>query len=81
MLEEFVCFAAEKGIRRRPVYIHISQKLILRQLYSYIARNILGDEAFYKTFLEDDNTLHKAVTVLREGNAFPTVQTSEENEE
>lgn len=73
LLEEFVAFAETKGIRRRPVYINISKQVILRQLEAYIARNIMGEEAFYKTFFRDDNTVKAAERVLEKGEAFPAM--------
>ena len=61
LLEEFVNFAATKGIKRRPTLIQISGKLIENQLQAYIVRNFFDDEGFYPIFLEDDITLRKAV--------------------
>lgn len=64
LLNSFVQYAAQKGIRPRPVYINISRRLIINTLQAYIARNILGEEAFYKLLLRDDETLRKAQEVL-----------------
>ncbi|MEG1616205.1 MAG: S41 family peptidase [Bacteroidales bacterium] len=71
LLQQFVAYAETKGIKRRPVYINISKQIIVRQLQAYIARNILGEEAFYKTFLRDDNTIKAATELLQKGDAFP----------
>ena len=78
LLEEFVAFADSKGVRRRPVYINISKAIILRQLEAYIARNIMGEEAFYRTFLRDDNTLNTAIDLLKKGKAFPENNSGDE---
>ncbi|MCF3998933.1 hypothetical protein L2E47_55300, partial [Pseudomonas aeruginosa] len=43
LLNSFVQYAAQKGIRPRPVYINISRKLIVNTLQAYIARNMLGE--------------------------------------
>lgn len=77
ILDEFVAFAASKGVRRRPVYINISKGIIQRQLDAYIARNVMGEEAFYRTFLRDDNTLNTAIDLLKKGKAFPEVTPAE----
>ncbi|MEG1586675.1 MAG: peptidase S41, partial [Bacteroidales bacterium] len=71
-------YAESKGVRRRPVYINISKSIILRQLESYIVRNIMGEEAFYRTFLRDDNTLNTAIDVLKKGEAFPKAPANEQ---
>ena len=69
-LNKFVQNAAQKGIRPRPVYINISRKLIVHTLQAYIARNILGEEAFYKLLLRDDETLRKAQEALAKGDEY-----------
>ena len=71
LVEQVVQFAANKGVRRRPVYINISKGIIDRQVISYIIRNIQGDDSFYKYFFSDDKTLKKAIDVLKRGEAFP----------
>ena len=57
--------------RPRPVYINISRKLIVNTLQAYIARNILGEEAFYKLLLRDDETLRKARDIVNKGEGYP----------
>ncbi|MCI7009170.1 MAG: S41 family peptidase [Parabacteroides sp.] len=74
LLEEFVNFAATKGIKRRPTLIQISGKLIENQLQAYIVRNFFDDEGFYPIFLEDDITLRKAVQLLKEGKSLPLLE-------
>ena len=74
LLNEFVNYAAEKGVKPRPVYINISRNLIVNQLQSYIARNILGDDAFYPLFFRDDVTLRKAQELLDQGKGFPNTE-------
>ena len=76
LLNSFVQYAAQKGIRPRPVYINISRKLIVNTLQAYIARNMLGEEAFYKLLLRDDETLRKAQEILNEGNQYQELLSS-----
>ncbi|WP_055096368.1 MULTISPECIES: S41 family peptidase [Bacteroidales] len=73
LLNEFVIYAAKHGVKPRPVYINISRHLITNQLYAYIARNILGDEAFYPILMTHDNTLLKAVEILNDNKGFPVL--------
>lgn len=77
ILDQFVTFAASKGIKPRPVYINASRKLITNNLYAYIARNIIGDEAFYPLILMDDNTFIKAVDLLDNDKGFPVTGDNE----
>lgn len=74
LLEEFVEFAAAKGIKKRPTLIRISGKLIENQLQAYIVRNFFDDEGFYPIFLQDDVTLLKAVQLLKEGKSLPSLE-------
>ncbi len=71
LLNDFVQFAAQKGVRPRPVYINISQNLIVNNLQAYIARNILGEEAFYRIWQRNDETLLKARQIIRKGEGYP----------
>ncbi|MDR1722558.1 MAG: S41 family peptidase [Tannerella sp.] len=71
LINEFADFAASKGIKKRPVLIDISKKLIENQLHAYIIRNFFDYEGFYPIFLKDDATLNKAVEVIRNGNWKP----------
>lgn len=70
LLDRFVTYAAGKGVKPRPVYIGISRKIIENTLYAYIARNIIGDEAFYPIVLMDDNTFVKAVELLNDDETY-----------
>lgn len=81
LLTDFVQYAAQKGIRPRPVYINISRKLIVNTLQAYIARNMLGEEAFYKLLLRDDETLRKAKEVLADENTYNRLLSGSSNED
>lgn len=81
LLNDFVQYAAQKGIRPRPVYINISRKLIINTLQAYIARNILGEEAFYKLLLRDDETLRKAKEVLADEKSYIRLLSNQSEQE
>jgi carboxyl-terminal processing protease len=66
-----VAFAETKGIRRRPVLIAQSRNIMARQIESYIIRNMLDEDSFYRSFLRDDKTIQQAVEVLKKGESFP----------
>lgn len=66
---ELTDYAHVKGVLRRPIYIEMSRHLIELQAHAFIARNLLGDDAFYPIYLQDDPTLKKAVEVLKSREA------------
>lgn len=71
LLDDFVNFAYSKGIKRQPLLINLSKNIIMNQMYAYIARNILGEDAFFEIFLSKDNTMQKAIEIIVTGESFP----------
>jgi len=65
ILGQFTKFAAGKGVVPNPKQIAVSKRLLLTQLKSYITRNIMGDEGFYPLFYQDDQTVKKALEVVK----------------
>jgi carboxyl-terminal processing protease len=78
LLADFINYASSKGIKRRPNLINISGKLIEKQLQAYIVRNFFDDAGFYPIFQNDDVTLKRAIKVLKEGNAFPILDKTQD---
>ncbi|MCX6308817.1 MAG: S41 family peptidase [Bacteroidia bacterium] len=64
LITPFIEYAAERGVLGRPEFISASFPLVLTQLKAYIARNMLGEDAFWKILQEDDVTLTKGVEVV-----------------
>jgi carboxyl-terminal processing protease len=52
------------GINYSTKEFNESKRLIEKQLYALIARNIIGDKGFYPIIFEIDNTVQKAVEIL-----------------
>jgi carboxyl-terminal processing protease len=52
------------GIKYSTKEFNESKKIIEKQLYALIARNIIGDKGFYPIIFEIDNTVKKAVDIL-----------------
>ncbi len=71
LLNDFVKYAAENGVPANYREINTSRALLVKLLQAYIARDVLGDDAFYPIFLSDDEVLKKACTLLEQGNGFP----------
>ena len=72
LLQSFVKYATQNGIPARWYYINISSTIIVNQLKSLIARDILGSQSFYHIYNTQDNCVQKAISELQNGNAqFP----------
>lgn len=74
LLQSFVKYATQNGIPARWYYINISSTIIVNQLKSLIARDILGSQSFYHIYNTQDNCVQKAISELQNGNAqFPII--------
>ena len=72
LLNDFVSFASSNGIPARWYYINLSKELIVTQLKALIARDILGNDAFYPIYNKNDKMILKAIKSLNENKAaFP----------
>lgn len=76
IVEQFVQFAAQKGVKRRNLLINKSRKLLERNLYGNIIYNIQGKEAYIRYINRDDATVLKALEILEQGEAFPKAPTT-----
>jgi carboxyl-terminal processing protease len=63
VFNEFVRYAADKGVARDEKGLKESGQVINTQLKAYIARNILGEEGFYPIIKQIDKTLLKAIEI------------------
>ncbi len=75
LVERFVRFAEERGVKRRNLLIGKSYKLLERTLYGNIIYNMMGTEQYVQFLNQDDPTVKKALQVLRKGEAFPKAPT------
>lgn len=66
LLNNFVKYAAQNGVPARWYYINQSRDLILNQLKAIIARDLIGDNAFFEILNINDPALDKAVKALEE---------------
>ena len=81
IVEQFVRFAAQKGVKRRNLLISTSRKLLERNLYGNIIYNMQGKEAFIRYINQDDATVLKALEILERGEAFPKAPETTKGEE
>ena len=71
LLDEFITFAANKGVKVEGKLLDKSEKLLTRSLYSNIIYQLLGMREHIKFVNLEDSTVLKAVEVLERGEAFP----------
>lgn len=81
ILKDFIRYAADNGVPAKYDEINISRSTLIKLLQAYIARDIMGDEAFYPIFMRDDNVIAKACQLIKEGKAFPSLPETATNEE
>ncbi len=74
LLDEFTAFAASKGVKRRPVYIRMSKDIIIKQIESYIIRNVTSEENFYRSFYRDDKNLQEAIDKIKNNQTIPQIE-------
>jgi carboxyl-terminal processing protease len=72
IVEQFVRYAEQKGVKRRNILIQKSYRLLERNLIANIIYNILGQQPYVKYINQDDATVKRAIEVLKQGKAFPT---------
>lgn len=78
LIERFIQYADEKGVKRRNLLIQKSYKLLERNIYGNILYNVLGKESYIKYFNQSDETVKTAVRLLENGEAFPKAPEKEE---
>ncbi|KOH46895.1 S41 family peptidase [Sunxiuqinia dokdonensis] len=61
ILDQFIAYANEKGVKNDPKGLAVSGKIIETQIKAYIARNIIGEEGFFPIIQEIDETLKEAI--------------------
>jgi carboxyl-terminal processing protease len=66
VVEDFINYAAAKGVAPDEKGFKTAELYITTQLKAYIARNIKGEEGFYPIIRQIDKTLLKAVEVSRQ---------------
>lgn len=77
LLDNFVSFAARNGVPARWYYINQSRGLILNNLKAFIARDILGYEAFIEVLNEEDVVIKEALRAIDEGKSPVNIENKE----
>lgn len=72
LLNDFVSYAASKGVPARWYYINISRQILLSEIKALIARDIFGIDAYYPILNQYDSTVEEAIKAIRKHKAeFP----------
>lgn len=69
LLNNFVSYAASRGLPARWFYINRSRDLLLNQIKAVIARDLVGYDAFIQILNEMDSTVIRAVEALKNGES------------
>lgn len=80
LVEKFVRYAEEKGLKRRNLMINKSYKLLETFIYSRIVYNMLDEQAWTEYLNSDDNTVKEALNVIKENRAQPTAPPAADSE-
>lgn len=73
LVEQFATWADKHGLQRRNLMIKRSYKLLQTYLESRVIYNILDEKAWSQYLSQTDATIKRALSVLDEGSAFPTL--------
>lgn len=69
LLQNFVSYAANKGLPARWYYINQSRSLLLNQIKGVIARDLVGYEGLIKILNQEDKTVSEALRLLEQGQS------------
>lgn len=73
LADELVQFAQGRGIPKNDKMYAESKALMQNRIKAYILRSMLGDEAFYPVFNENDIVIRVALQELSNNNSLPNV--------
>jgi carboxyl-terminal processing protease len=71
ILDRFVKYAQERGVKQRNLLIQKSYDLLEKGIYANIIYNMLGREAYIMYVNKSDETVKKALEILKAGKALP----------
>lgn len=76
LLQNFVSYAARKGLPARWYYINQSRGLLLNQIKGVIARDLVGYEGLIKILNQEDKTVAEALRLLEQGQSPVNIKPS-----
>lgn len=76
LLQNFVSYAANKGLPARWYYINQSRSLLLNQIKGVIARDLVGYDGLIKILNQEDKTVSEALRLLEQGQSPVNIKPS-----
>lgn len=77
IVEKFVIYGEQNGLKRRNLMIKKSYKLLERYICGRVIYNMLSEQDLMKFANTDDPVVASALKVMREGTAFPQMPDDE----
>lgn len=74
LLQNFVSYAANKGLPARWYYINQSRSLLLNQIKGVIARDLVGYDGLIKILNQEDKTVSEALRLLEQGQSLVNIK-------
>lgn len=65
LLNKFVKYANNNGVKKDKKGLKTSKKIINTQIKAYIARNMFDNDGFFPVIKDVDNTLNKAIKIIK----------------
>jgi carboxyl-terminal processing protease len=76
VMSEFKTFAAKNGVPYRAKEYEVSSALITDQVLALMGRALYGNDAYYSIINRRDNTIRKAIEVLKSNKLVSTSQSA-----
>lgn len=73
MIEELVKLGESEGIARDGEGLKTSREVLKIRMKAHMAKNMFGDEAYYRMLLEDDNMFEEALQVARQYREYVVI--------
>ncbi len=81
LVEQFVQYAEQRGLKRRNLMIQRSHKLLEQYIFSRIIYNMLDEQSWMQYLNQGDKAILEALRIFKEGAAFPQAPEGEQVEE
>ncbi len=78
--QTFAEYGERNGLKRRNRMLRTSNDLFVNYIYGYIINQVLGETASTEYANRMDNTVHEALTIIRERRTFPVPETDEKGD-
>ena len=81
LVEQFVQYAEQRGLKRRNLMIQRSHKLLEQFIFSRIIYNMLDEQSWMQYLNQNDRAITEALRLFKEGTAFPQPPAEEQVED